>query len=71
MSSVDRAFETQLNNIQKRTGKTLDELFDIIRKSGLTKHGEIVGQWETSARHSFSQSDTVDFSCIFTGIRKD
>ena len=24
MSSVDKAFETQLNNIQKRTGKTLD-----------------------------------------------
>jgi len=42
MSIVDKAFETQLNNIQKRTGKTLDELFEIIRKSGLAKHGEIV-----------------------------
>ena len=42
MSSVDRAFETQLTNIQKRTGKTLDELYEIIRKSGLAKHGEIV-----------------------------
>ena len=27
MSSVDKAFETQLNNIQKRTGKTLDDLY--------------------------------------------
>jgi len=42
MSIVDKAFETQLNNIQKRTGKTLDELYEIIRKSGLAKHGEIV-----------------------------
>ena len=41
MSSIDKAFETQLKNIQTRTGKTLDELYALIRKSGLTKHGEI------------------------------
>ena len=41
MSSVDKALETQLKNIQTRTGKTLDELSAIIRKSGLAKHGEM------------------------------
>ena len=41
MNSVDKATETQLNNIQTRTGRTLDELFAIIRESGLTKHGQI------------------------------
>lgn len=41
MSSVDKALETQLKNIQTRTGKTLDELYALIRKSGLAKHGEI------------------------------
>lgn len=41
MSSVDKALETQLKNIQTRCGKSLDELYDIIRKSGLAKHGEI------------------------------
>ena len=41
MNSVDQAFETQLKNIQTRTGKTLDQLYAIIRKSGLTRHGEI------------------------------
>ena len=41
MSSVDKAVETQLANIQKRTGKTLDELAAVIKASGLTKHGEI------------------------------
>lgn len=41
MSSVDKAIETQLKNIQTRTGKTLDQLYAIIRKSGLAKHGEI------------------------------
>jgi hypothetical protein len=41
MSSLDKAMQTQLDNIQKKTGKSLDELAAFIRKSGLTKHGEI------------------------------
>jgi hypothetical protein len=41
MSSVDKALETQLKNIQTRTGKTLEELYAIIKKSGLARHGEI------------------------------
>jgi hypothetical protein len=41
MNSADKALETQLKNMQARTGKSLDELFAIIRKSGLTKFGEI------------------------------
>jgi hypothetical protein len=41
MNTVDKATETQLSNIQTRTGKTLDELFALIRESGQTKHGQI------------------------------
>jgi Domain of unknown function (DUF5655)/Domain of unknown function (DUF4287) len=41
MSAVDKATETQLKNIQARTGKTLDELRTIVEQSGLEKHGEI------------------------------
>jgi hypothetical protein len=41
MSVVDKAIETQLKNIQARTGKTLDQLGDLLRKSGFTKHGEL------------------------------
>jgi len=41
MSSLDKAVQTQIDNIQKKTGKSLDELAAIIKKSGLTKHGEI------------------------------
>ncbi|MEJ7758250.1 MAG: DUF5655 domain-containing protein [Gemmatimonadaceae bacterium] len=41
MNSVDEAFQKQLQNIQARTGKTLDELYAHIRRSGLVKHGEI------------------------------
>ena len=41
MSSLDKAWGTQLDNIQKKTGKSLDELAVIIRESSLTRHGEI------------------------------
>jgi hypothetical protein len=41
MSSVDQAYETQLKNIQTKTGKTTDELSAIVQNSGLTKHTEI------------------------------
>jgi hypothetical protein len=36
-----KALATQLENIQKRTGKTLAQLEKVIRSSGLTKHCEI------------------------------
>ena len=41
MSDIAKALATQLANIEKRTGKSLDQLAAIVRKSGLTKHGEI------------------------------
>jgi hypothetical protein len=41
ISSLDKAIQTQLDNIQKKTGKSLDELAGIVKKSGLTRHGEI------------------------------
>lgn len=41
MSSLEQAVQTQINNIQKKTGKTFDELAAIVRGSGLVKHSEI------------------------------
>jgi hypothetical protein len=41
MSSIERAKMTQLSNIEKKTGKTLEELTAFIQSSGLSKHGEI------------------------------
>ena len=38
---MDKALQTQLANIEKRTGKSLDALTKIVKKSGLSKHGEI------------------------------
>ena len=38
---MDKALETQLANIQKRTGKSIEELTALLKKTGLTKHGEL------------------------------
>ena len=38
---MDKALRTQLANIEKRTGKSLDELARLIKGSGETKHGAI------------------------------
>jgi len=37
MSSLDQAYATQLTNIQKKTGKSLDELARLIQSSGLKR----------------------------------
>ena len=41
MPDLDKAVQTQLENIQKRTGKTLKQLYAILKKSGLEKHGQL------------------------------
>jgi len=41
MDSLSKARDTQLNNIQKKTGKSIEELRVIIQESGLKKHGEL------------------------------
>jgi hypothetical protein len=41
MSSLDKAIQTQLDNIQKKTGMSLAELSSFVKNSGLSKHGEI------------------------------
>jgi hypothetical protein len=38
---VDKALDTQLANIEKRSGKSLDALAKIVKSSGLTRHGEL------------------------------
>jgi hypothetical protein len=59
MSSVDKALETQLRNIQTRTGKSLDELFAIIRRSGLTRHGEIRDMLKNDLGMGYGDANTL------------
>lgn len=41
MGTLDKAVQTQLDNIQKKTNLSLKELSTIAQKSGLAKHGEL------------------------------
>ncbi len=41
MNAVDQAIQTQLTNIQTKTGRTLPELFELLAGSGLEKHGQL------------------------------
>ncbi len=41
MVDLDKALQTQLANIEQRTGRTLDELYRWLAKTGLGKHGQL------------------------------
>jgi len=47
MTDLDKAVETQMANIEKRTGKTIAELKTIVGTSGFSKHGELVKMLKT------------------------
>jgi len=59
MSGVDKALETQIKNIQTRTGKSLDQLYTIIRKSGLAKHGEIRDMLKNDLQMGHGDANTL------------
>lgn len=59
MTDPQKALETQLRNIQTRTGKSLDELFALIRDSGLAKHGEIVAHLKTELGLGHGDANTL------------
>jgi hypothetical protein len=50
MVDLDKAIQTQLGNIQKKTGKTLDELYAWLGATGLVKHGELRGRGQGRLR---------------------
>lgn len=41
MADTDKALQTQLKNIQTKTGKTLDQLYAWLGGTGLEKHGQL------------------------------
>ncbi len=59
MADLDKALATQLANIEKRTGKSLAELSEIVRNSGLTKHGELVAMLKTTLGMGHGDANTL------------
>jgi hypothetical protein len=56
---MDKALETQLANIQKRTGKTLEQLTALVKNSGLEKHGEMVAMLKTTLGMGHGDANTI------------
>lgn len=59
MNVVDKALQTQITNIQERTGKSLDELFAVLRASGLEKHGQLRDTLEADLGMGHGDANTV------------
>jgi hypothetical protein len=49
---MDKAAQTMIDNLQKNTGKSLDEWIKIVKATGIEKHGEIVKHLKTE--HGFT-----------------
>ena len=56
---IDKALATQLANIEKRTGKSLDALSAIVRDSGLAKHGELVAMLKRDLGMGHGDANTL------------
>ena len=59
MSSVEKAIQTQLDNIQKKTGLSLDQLAEVIKRTGLTKHGEIRAMLQREYGLGYGDANTL------------
>ena len=64
MNIVDKAFETQRKNIQAKTGKTIEQLGAILRKSGLTKHGELRDFAKRELGLGHGDANTLVHTCL-------
>ncbi len=59
MADPKKAVATQLANIEKRTGKTIAQLTAIVKKSGLTKHGEMVAMLKSDLGMGHGDANTL------------
>ncbi|MBM3785315.1 MAG: DUF4287 domain-containing protein [Acidobacteria bacterium] len=59
MNAVDKATETQLKNIEAKTGKSRAELLALARGCGLSKHGEIRDYLKKSLGLGHGDANTI------------
>lgn len=59
MPDIEKALQTQLQNISTRTGKTLKQLYAILKKSGLEKHGEMRDALKNKLSMGHGDANTV------------
>lgn len=59
MTDPDRVVQTQLANIVKRTGRSIEQLHAFLRASGLQKHGEMVTHLKHELHMGHGDANTV------------
>jgi hypothetical protein len=59
MSDIDKAYATQLTNIESRYGKPLVELCQQLASTGLTKHGELLAHLKSELGFSHGDANAV------------
>lgn len=59
MSPAEKALASQLTSIQNRIGKSMHEIYDLIRSSGRTKHGEIRDLLKDELQMGHGDANTV------------
>ena len=59
MADVQKALETQIRNIEARTGKTRAQLTAHIKGSGLVKHSEIVSMLKSGFGLGYGDANTI------------
>ena len=57
--SIDKATQTQITNIEKNTGKKLEEWITIVNNSGFAKHGELVNFLKDKHGFTHGNANTV------------
>ena len=57
--SLEKAVQTQIANIEKSTGKKLEDWITIVNKSGFTKHGELVSFLKDKHGFTHGNANTI------------
>jgi predicted transport protein len=58
-TAIDKATQTQITNIEKNTGKKLEEWITIVNKSGFAKHGELVNFLKDKHGFTHGNANTI------------
>ena len=59
MATVEQGLQSQLRNIEATYGRSIDDWIELIRVSGLTRHGEIVAMLKTDYGLSHGAANRV------------
>jgi len=57
--TIDKAIQTQIDNIEKNTGKKLKDWIAIVNKSGFEKHGELVNFLKEKHGFTHGNANTI------------